>query len=93
MSRTAETYPPMAMKPAWPMENWPVRPFTRLSETARMMAIPMWLMFWNAYSQSRWSAKKYCTSQSTGMAAMKGSQLSRARRACVSAEPPKRPAI
>ena len=50
MSSTAETYPPTAMKPAWPMENWPVRPFTRLSETARMMAMPMWLMFWKAYS-------------------------------------------
>ena len=24
------------MKPAWPMENWPVKPFTTLSDTARM---------------------------------------------------------
>ncbi len=81
------------MKPAWPMENWPVRPFTRLSETARMMAMPMWLMFWNTYSQSRCSAQKCCTSQRSGIAATKGSQLSNARRACVSADPPKRPAI
>src|SRR5438270_491103 len=38
------------MNPACPMENWPVRPFTKFSDTARMTAIPMWLMFWNAYS-------------------------------------------
>ncbi len=26
----------MAMKPAWPMENCPVKPLIRLSETAKM---------------------------------------------------------
>src|SRR6185369_789832 len=28
------------MNPAWPMENWPVKPFTTLSETARMTLMP-----------------------------------------------------
>ncbi len=31
---------PTAMKPAWPMENCPVIPFTMLSETARMTFTP-----------------------------------------------------
>src|SRR3990172_6254511 len=37
----AAVYAPTAMKPAWPMENWPVKPFTTLSDTARMMLMPM----------------------------------------------------
>ena len=37
----AAVYAPTAMKPAWPSENWPVKPFTTLSETARMMFTPM----------------------------------------------------
>ena len=28
-------YAPTAMNPAWPMENWPVIPFTMFSETRR----------------------------------------------------------
>ncbi len=31
----AAVYAPTAMNPAWPSENWPVKPFTTLSETAR----------------------------------------------------------
>ncbi len=33
-------YAPTAMNPAWPIENWPVMPFTMFSETARMMFTP-----------------------------------------------------
>ncbi len=33
-------YAPTAMKPAWPMENWPVMPFTMFSDTARMTFTP-----------------------------------------------------
>ena len=33
-------YAPTAMKPAWPMENCPVIPFTMLSDTARMTFTP-----------------------------------------------------
>jgi hypothetical protein len=36
----AAVYPPSDMKPAWPMENWPVKPFTTVSDVARMMAMP-----------------------------------------------------
>lgn len=28
------------MKPAWPMENCPVKPLIKLSDTASVMAIP-----------------------------------------------------
>ena len=42
----AEVYAPTAMKPACPIENWPVKPFTRLSETARMMLIPIRISTW-----------------------------------------------
>ncbi len=33
-------YAPTAMKPAWPMENCPVMPFTMLRDTARMTFTP-----------------------------------------------------
>ena len=36
----AAVYAPTAMKPAWPSENWPVNPFTTLSETARTTFTP-----------------------------------------------------
>jgi len=29
------------MKPACPIENWPVKPFTRFSDTASTMLMPM----------------------------------------------------
>jgi len=28
------------MKPAWPIENWPVNPLMRFSDTARITLIP-----------------------------------------------------
>ena len=37
----AEVYAPTAMNPAWPMENWPVKPFTRFKETASTILMPM----------------------------------------------------
>ena len=36
----AAVYPPIAMKPACPIENWPVKPLMRFRLTARMMLIP-----------------------------------------------------
>ena len=37
----AAVYPPTAMKAAWPMENWPVKPLTIVRETARATLMPM----------------------------------------------------
>src|SRR5256885_1221950 len=64
------------MKPAWPMENWPVRPFTKFSDTARMIAMPMWLMFWKAYSSRKagLSATPCSMSAGKGVAMKNGSQ-------------------
>jgi hypothetical protein len=36
----AAVYAPTAMKPAWPRLNCPVKPFTTLSETARITFTP-----------------------------------------------------
>src|SRR6266567_3521329 len=58
------------MKPAWPMENWPVKPFTTLSETARMTLMPAIMrMIWADLEVSSWPF----TSQSTGRASRNGS--------------------
>src|SRR5690242_19133096 len=83
------------MKPAWPMENWPVRPFTRFRDTARMTAMPMWLMFWKVYSSPKSGLSATFSSIRTrnGMAMKKGSQLRTARPLRLSALPPKKPAI
>src|SRR5437870_11437629 len=82
------------MKPAWPMENCPVIPFTRFSETARMMAMPMWLMFWKTYSSPRSGLTAiFCSIRTrNGIATNHGSQLHSARGAFFRADPPKRPA-
>ena len=37
----AVVYAPTAMKPAWPSENCPVKPFTTLSETASTTFTPI----------------------------------------------------
>ena len=42
-SLTAFSKPSAVMRPV-------VRPFTRFKDTARIMAMPMWLMFWKTYS-------------------------------------------
>ena len=36
----ADAYPPSDIKPAWPIENCPVNPFTTVSDVARMIAMP-----------------------------------------------------
>src|SRR5207302_829378 len=64
------------MKPAWPMENWPVRPFTKFSDTARITAMPMWLMFWKVYSSPYAGFSSNCCSMKirNGMATKNGIQ-------------------
>ena len=42
----AEAYAPTAMKPACPIENWPVKPFTRFSDTASTTLMPMSMRIW-----------------------------------------------
>ncbi len=42
----ADVYAPTAMKPAWPIENCPVNPFTRLSDTASTMLMPTSMRIW-----------------------------------------------
>src|SRR5262245_59676876 len=41
------------MKPAWPIENWPVKPLIRLSDTARMTLTPHRITTCSAYGLSR----------------------------------------
>src|SRR5262249_37164408 len=45
----AEVYAPIAMKPACPMENCPVKPLMRLSDTASTMLIPHSTMICRTY--------------------------------------------
>src|SRR5471030_1646882 len=52
-----------------------------------MMARPMWLMFWNAYSQSGRTARFFSISQRIGMQMKNGSQLRATRLICRSALP------
>src|SRR5207302_153994 len=66
--------------------------FTKFSDTARMTAIPMWLMFWNAYSRRSAGLSSISCSISTrkGMATKNGSQLRSAFPVRLSALPPKK---
>ncbi len=41
------------MKPAWPMENCPVKPLIRFRLTARMMLIPARHTTWRKYGPIR----------------------------------------
>src|SRR5262245_45348879 len=43
----------MAMKPAWPIENCPVKPLMRLSDTASTMLMPQRTMIWRMYGLTR----------------------------------------
>src|SRR5689334_2688036 len=62
-------YAPIAMKPAWPIENCPVIPFTTFSETARMTLTPTPFA---SCTKNGASAVAHCTSASTGIAMRNG---------------------
>ena len=56
------------MNPAWPMENWPVKPFTTLSETARMTFTP------SVVASSQYSCgSRTCRRKSSGAPMRNGS--------------------
>ena len=40
LAQAAAEYAPRAIKPACPMENWPVKPLTMFSDTASVTPIP-----------------------------------------------------
>src|SRR5262245_62868709 len=54
------------MKPAWPIENWPVNPFTRFNETASTMLMPISISTWKWYGfNARGSSRLSATSASS----------------------------
>ena len=67
----AQVYAPTAMKPAWPSENWPVNPFTTLSETARTTLIPT-AMSTMVQSSQPFASRKSCTAKKSGAPRRKG---------------------
>ena len=54
----AEPYAPSDMKPAWPMQNCPVNPFTRFRLTVIMMLMPANIRICTMY----WLTILYCLS-------------------------------